>query len=408
MNTTALIDSELRARADAFIERWARRPVEGFDQDSAHSLAAGQAGDALAHAELAARGRTDPGLALRALTRAAQGDISASPSAGLYWGAPAVAFALHSAGPHRAHAKALATLHTHIARTADQRAQQMTERINRQEPARFGEYDVFFGLTGIGAYLLRTAPDSPELARVLTALSALVRPLPLGRARVPGWWVANDPHNSPTAPEGGHANLGAAHGITGPLMLLSQASRAGTTAPGQMSAIEHLAAFLLDWSRPGPTGRWWPEHLTLTEYTARTPAQQGPARPSWCYGTPGIARAGQLAALALGERHLRSVFESALADCLSDPHQLATLSDARLCHGWAGLFQTAWRAAADAADPRLAGLLPALAQRFTAAIPVAPSREAGLLDGDAGVVLALLTATEATVETGWDACLLIN
>ncbi|GAA1122277.1 lanthionine synthetase C family protein [Nocardiopsis composta] len=405
----ALLSQAHRARAEEFITGWARRPPAPFDPETAHSLASGQAGDALAYAELAAQGRADPALALRFAARTAGGDISASDSAGLYWGAPAVAFALHTAGPHPAHTKASAVLHTHITRLARRRAARTLRRIGRQEPARFAEYDVISGLAGLGAFLLHTAPAEPRLAQVLTALSALAQPLTLaGGKKVPGWWAAHDPRGTPTRPARGHANLGTAHGIPGVLMLLSRAARAGITVRGQKDAIEHLAAFLVEWSQDGPAGRWWPEHITLEEYTSHQPAQQGPARPSWCYGTPGIARAGQLAALALGDAHLQSLFETALADCLSDPAQLSTLADTGVCHGWAGLFQTAWRAAADAADPRLPALLPRLAGAFTNALPSTPPSAPGLLDGGAGTVLALLTAASDRIETGWDTCLLIN
>ena len=58
-------------------------------------------------------------------------------------------------------------------------------------------------------------------------------------------------------------------------------------------------------------------------------------------GTPGLARAQQLAALALGDRARQQAAEDALARCLADPVQLARISDPALCHGWAGLLLTA-------------------------------------------------------------------
>src|SRR5690606_19039694 len=118
----ALLSQAHRARAEEIITGWARRPPAPFDPETAHSLASGQAGDALAYAELAAQGRADPALALRFAARTAGGDISASDSAGLYWGAPAVAFALHTAGPHPAHTKATAVLHPHLTPRARLRA----------------------------------------------------------------------------------------------------------------------------------------------------------------------------------------------------------------------------------------------------------------------------------------------
>ena len=46
------------------------------------------------------------------------------------------------------------------------------------------------------------------------------------------------------------------------------------------------------------------------------PAQPGPGRPSWCYGTPGIARAQQLAAQGPAVRHaVKSALIGAAVTC---------------------------------------------------------------------------------------------
>ncbi|WP_405958632.1 hypothetical protein [Streptomyces phaeochromogenes] len=63
-----------------------------------------------------------------------------------------------------------------------------------------------------------------------------------------------------------------------------------------------------------------------------------------------MARAQQLARLALGDRNRQCQAEQALVGCLTDDRQLTQLIDASLCHGWAGLMQTVFRAAAEAID----------------------------------------------------------
>ncbi|MGH8895742.1 MAG: lanthionine synthetase LanC family protein [Egibacteraceae bacterium] len=110
---------------------------------------------------------------------------------------------------------------------------------------------------------------------------------------------------------------------------------------------------------------WWPGMISPNEWKARTVHQPGPQRPSWCYGTPGLARAQQLAALALGDVRRQRRAEAALAGCIADDTQLSQLGDTSLCHGWAGLVQTTWRAATDAGpDSELAALLPHLHARM--------------------------------------------
>lgn len=86
--------------------------------------------------------------------------------------------------------------------------------------------------------------------------------------------------------------------------------------------------------------RWWPERVTRDEHRARRARQKEPLRPSWCYGTPGQARAQQLAGQAIGDTERQRIAEQALLGCVTDERQLTRLTDVSLCHGWAGLAQT--------------------------------------------------------------------
>lgn len=382
----------------------------------AHSLASGAAGITLLHIERAHRGHTSWTHAHTWIRAATSGEISAADNTGLFLGAPATAYVLHTAAVHPSAPRydtALTRLDSHINTLALRRVEAALARIRRGEPATFREYDLFYGLTGIGAYLLGRDPTGPALARILGYLTELTNPLSVGGRTVPGWWVGHDPHGrpSPTFPTGpaGHANLGAAHGITGPLLLLAQAARRGITVDGQVAAIATITSWLNRWRQDGPVGPWWPEHLTWTDIRRDVPAQRGPTRPSWCYGTPGIARAGQLAAIATGDTTRQRAYEDAFARCLADANQLARITDTGLCHGWAGLYQTAWRAARDATDDRITIHLPQLADVLLRHAHPGAGSGTGFLDGDAGTALSLITAAYDTPPTSeWDACLLIN
>jgi lantibiotic biosynthesis protein len=147
---------------------------------------------------------------------------------------------------------------------------------------------------------------------------------------------------------------------------------------------------------------------TSRSTTSKPAAHTSAGLASWCYGTPGIARAGQLAGIALQDQTLQRVYEDALHRCITDPAQLAHVTDSSLCHGWAGLHQTVFRAAGDARTPHLSATLPALSNALLAhARPGAPKRP-GLLEGDAGCALALTTIADQAPNNGWDACLLID
>ena len=197
--------------------------------------------------------------------------------------------------------------------------------------------------------------------------------------------------------------------ISGPLALLALAQRCGAVVAGHAAAIERICAWLDPWRQESDHGPWWPQWITRGELHTRRPTQPGPLRPSWCYGTPGLARAQQLAGIATGDTARQRMAEHALAACLSDPAQLSRITDTSLCHGWAGLFQTAWRAARDAHTPAITACLPHLTGLLVQHGRPGTGEGAGLLEGDAGLALALHTAANTRPPvSGWDGCLLIG
>jgi len=231
---------------------------------------------------------------------------------------------------------------------------------------------------------------------------------------LPGWWSGVDPggQHSDDFP-GGHANTGMAHGIGGPLALLSLAARRGVTVPGQADSIGRICTWLDCWRQDGVTGAWWPYWVTRREIREGTTERRGPSRPSWCYGTAGLARAQQLAALATGDIARQQSAEQALLHALTDPGQLAATTDNSLCHGYAGLLQIAGRASADALTPELSACVPGLVRAISAngSRRSTPARgeDAGLLEGASGTALALHAAEAGPPPlSGWDACLLVN
>jgi lantibiotic biosynthesis protein len=377
-------------------------------QATAQSLDAGAAGTALLHVELALTGTGTWHDAHEAVTRAAAEPVDASPSGCLLHGAPALAFVLRAAqadGQPR-YQDAAAALGRHVDRIARQRLDAARARIMSGKPGTFSEHDLFYGLTGIGAVLLRTAPASDALGDILAYLTRIAtRPLTLDGVQVPGWWAARDPDPLHPTP-GGHANLGTAHGAAGILAFVSLAAISGHAADGQHEAIATLCGWYDRWAQDTADGRWWPEWLTLSDLRAGRPSQRGPGRPSWCYGTPGIARALQLAAIATADPARQAAAEHALAASLA-PERLATLTGPGLCHGLAGGYQAAARAAADAITPAIASRLPGTAAALTASAGIGTGSSA-LLTGDIGTRLALETARRSVAPiSGWDSCLLL-
>ncbi|MGY0231403.1 lanthionine synthetase C family protein [Longispora urticae] len=372
------------------------------------SLSRGAAGVAILHGVRAQTGHGDWEPVKTWLARATAQDLNGGDLAGLWAGVPAVAHAIGVAAPG-ALMKTRAVLDEAVVRITERRLASAHARLAARARPRFREFDVVHGLTGLGAHLLQRNPDGELVRRVLAYLVLLTEPVDADDAQgrlAPGWWTAESPTRHPDT-FGGHADFGMAHGIGGPLSLLALSYRAGITVDGQVEAIGQICSWLDTWRQPGVTGPWWPERLTWPELRAGRPDATGPARPSWCYGTPGLARAQQLAGIALHDPGRQQAAEDALTRCLADQVQLDRIIDPALCHGWAGLAATVWYAAADARSTGLAAHLPrVLCELVRHATDSTPTRS-GLIEGRAGVALVLHTFATGTTAP-WATSLLLN
>jgi len=327
----------------------------------------------------------------------------------LFFGAPTLAFVTHAAADRPGKlARALADLDTSTAAVTRRRLDDAHARIDRADRPTLAEFDLIRGLAGLGAYHLQRHPRHDLTKAILSYLVRLTEPLTRRADGLPGWWTDLAPTGDPSPDfPAGHGNLGMSHGIAGPLALLSLALRRGVVVDGHTDAITRICAWLDTWQQQHPAGPWWPGIITWDEVHTQHIQQPRHGRPSWCYGVPGLARAQQLAGLATGDTTRQRTAEAAMLGCLRDPAQLGRITGSGLCHGMAGLLQTAWRMAADAHTPDITAELPRLCARLLIQLRSLPG-EVEFLDGQAGIALALHTAgTNTAPLTGWDACLLL-
>ncbi|GAA4687883.1 Lanthionine synthetase C-like protein [Promicromonospora umidemergens] len=372
------------------------------------SLGGGAIGIALLHIERARTGHGDWATVHAWLREAAREPLSAGVNAGLFYGTPALALALHTAADETEFSSSLSRLDRAVATVIRQRLGQARARLRSRLTPPMGEYDLIRGLAGLGAYHLRRHPDDDLTIEVLDYLVRLTDTLP-GHEDLPGWWT----HTAPTKETAGtarfadgHANLSMSHGSAAVLAVLASALRQGVRVRDHEAAIGRICSWYDTLEQHDETGTWWPSILTPAQVRGHEPPSPR-QRASWCYGTLGIARALQLVALATGDEQRLLCAESALLNEVRSEQSLATLTDVGLCHGLAGVLQTAWRASVDAATPDLANEV----VRLTRAVVEQTdslTEQTEFLDGLAGVALALHTVTTGHREAQWDTCLLLN
>jgi hypothetical protein len=353
------------------------------------------------------------------LERAARGAAPGDATTGIFSGLSGVGFA----------ASCLSRGGTRYARLAGALDEALLPRIVHEatalpprEPSGVGYFDAISGLSGAGAYLLRRA-GTPGVDDALRALLTRLVALCAIEDGVPLWWTPAE-FLAPESREGcphGNLNCGLAHGIPGPISLMSLAVLRGIDVPGLRAAIECAADWLSAHRADDAWGVNWPYAVPLDPNgrTAAIPCPEAmPSRTAWCYGSPGIASALLLAGRALARDDYRTLSIAAMQAVLAKPATDREIPSPTFCHGTAGLLQIVLRFAHE--EPALAGAATELCEQLIGSYderrPLGYASiesegcavdDPGLLDGAAGVALVLLAAS-TDVEPAWDGLFLLS
>ena len=405
-----VLDGTARARALAAIsEIVAALPDPQSEEVSDASLAAGTAGLAVLCAYLSRAGLDDNENATQFLA-AALNSISSQPmSPSLYGGFTGIAWTT-------------AHLQEQLFDPDDDPNEAIDETLRTyldQSPWT-EDYDLIAGLVGIGVYALERLPRAlageclervvdrlDETAeRTLNGVTWFTRP-----ELVPDWQRALCPD--------GYYNLGLAHGVPGVIALLGEACAAGVTLQKARPLLDGAVMWLMQqrskssmqstfssWAGPGIEG--------------------GDCRLAWCYGDAGIAAALLVAARSVHQEEWEQQALEIARRAMGREPEAAGVQDAGLCHGAAGLghiFNRFFQATGEEGFRQAARYWfeRTLALRrpgqglggFSAYRAFNNSQEeywedqVGILEGAAGIALALLAAV-TDIEPSWDRMLLVS
>jgi hypothetical protein len=281
------------------------------------------------------------------------------------------------------------------------------------------ELDLVSGLVGFGVYGRErlTRPWGREcLERAVAQLAATAEERPAGIAwkSRPEWLPAA---TRAAYPEG-NFNLGLAHGQPAAIALLARAAGLGIGEDAARALLPRAVAYLLS-NRLPPGGRG---AFASVDAPGCAPV---PARLAWCYGDLAVASAlsaaGREAREPAWEEEALALARAAAARDVES----AGARDACLCHGSAGIAHLFHRLHQTTGDEVLAaaarawygrtldgrrpgtGIAGFLFQGLDADGAETWQDDPGLLDGAAGVALALLAAA-TPVEPAWDRAMLLS
>lgn len=281
------------------------------------------------------------------------------------------------------------------------------------------DYDLVGGLVGHGVYAL-DRKDRAAQTSLLTSVIQRLSEIAVVTAEGTTWHTP--PHllvqwQRDLYPNG-YYNLGLAHGVPGVIALLSQACAADIAVELARPLLYSSIPWLLSQERDNPCHESCFPTVVLEGHD-----DQKSARVSWCYGDLGIALTLLAAARIAGETswERRAIDIAMQAARRSENH--SGVLDAGLCHGAAGnghLFNRLYHATGEARfkETAVSWYSRALEYRrpgeglagYRAWIGANGGqwREyPGLLEGIAGIGLALLAAT-TPVEPDWDRMLMVS
>ncbi|MFI6999201.1 lanthionine synthetase C family protein [Nocardia sp. NPDC050175] len=400
-----------------------RDPIYGAMMWGPMTLSNGLPGTAMFYAELARRAPAWSPTTHRHV-QAAGSAMTSQPSRGLHAGPASLLAATQTCGDH------YPGLRRRLAAWVAEDQLTRLDRLSVQhgEGVCWESYDIINGLAGTARLLLDSVDDPVENdARVEQALLATLRhlvavsePITVDGHTVPGWWVPahlQSVEQDRVEYPRGDFNLGLAHGIPGPALVLSLALRRGYEVTGQREALVRIVEWLVRWIRTDDQGTYWPCRVGFDDEIAMAPPESIFTRTAWCYGAPGVAAVVHHAGCTLNIPEWRAHAVRALHDALARDESKWTLAGPTVCHGYAGLLQVIHRIGTAEQDEVLLDARTRLTEAILAMVdPNAPfvfrhpmrySRAdpgpskfkmldvAGILEGSAGVACALMSVIPA-------------
>lgn len=281
-------------------------------------------------------------------------------------------------------------------------------------------FDVAYGLSGIGRYLLLAAHRSEGAQRVLEQiLHTFVRWSLLGAPQ--GFYVPPShaaPSDDASSGPSGYFDIGLAHGLPGPLALISLAHAAGLEVPGLAEAATALVRGI---QAAIDETIWGPDVRPRLHVLDTPPPRKGLSRTAWCYGNPGVARSLQIAGQAFNKPDWLHMARKLMDSALNRDFELRAIPAPSLCHGIAGLAVIVRRFyGQDSSHGKASSVFEDLTRRVVSLynpgaafgfrnveINFGERDDPSFLTGAAGTALALISGLEHD-NFAWDAILMLS
>jgi hypothetical protein len=201
------------------------------------------------------------------------------------------------------------------------------------------DYDSISGLSGIASYLLLLEGYDEITEKVLELMVHICSYKNINGIHIPNWHIQSEniDEDSKMSYPRGYLNLSLAHGIAGPLVILSKAYKKGIIIKGQREAILNIVNIYRKFSLVTDKFTYLPGILSLEGYLSGV-SEHKKVREGWCYGGIGIARALYIAADALEDHEVRGWAYKIIEERAQMNIEEYDMISPTLCHGYAGIL----------------------------------------------------------------------
>ncbi|WP_300409404.1 lanthionine synthetase C family protein [Lagierella sp.] len=216
------------------------------------------------------------------------------------------------------------------------------------ENLNFGMYDLVLGSSGIALNILLSNKITEHDYRILKKLLLYFSILSYKKynkkfdAMIPRWTISQENQfreDEKINFQYGNINYGVAHGMIGPLVIMSKCYFANIYDDLVKEPISYICELYKEHNIKESNIFFWPTQQKMENYIVNNNIDNYRNRKSsWCYGNAGIAKALYQVGKLTGDEDLIEISKTTLKGIANQTLDEDNLNNVIICHGYAGLM----------------------------------------------------------------------
>lgn len=208
-------------------------------------------------------------------------------------------------------------------------------------------YDVISGVSGILNYFLEETNYGVENKKIIILIEYLIKlastNIDVSGRRHINFHISRENQNREDEKKfflNGNINFGLAHGMIGPLLVLSKAYKLGFKNDSVVNAINRILEIYKEYHVDIEDLQFWPGQMDYMYYRENMVISDNNVLkvPSWCYGNIGISNSLMQVYANLGNNNKRRYYEKLLVKIAARNIENDDNFSHSLCHGYSSIL----------------------------------------------------------------------